>query len=186
LDQTAFLAVNGFRAPWADLFFFWISQKWVWIPVYAWVGWLFYRREGWRGLLYYGFLTGVAILLADQAASGLLKPWVARPRPCHDPALDGLVNIVQGKCGGPYGFASSHASNFFALATLFGTWLGLSNMGKMSLFLVAGLVAYSRVYLGVHYPGDVLVGAILGVLSAILVIWLARKSQGWLKLETKV
>lgn len=182
-DHDLFLAINGWHAPWADFFFYWISEKWVWIPVYAVVGFFFYKKHGWKGLLFLGALAGLCILLADQSASGLLKPWVGRLRPCHEPSLEGMIHAVKKHCGGQYGFASSHAANFFALAVYFGHSLNLKAWGKWILLLVAVLVAYSRVYLGVHYPGDVLMGAALGILSAKLVIALGKRAQGWLNLD---
>lgn len=166
--------------------FYWLSQKWVWLPVYIVIAWFLYRRGGWKGLLFMAGLVGLGILLADQAASGLLKPLVARPRPCHEPVLEAVVHLVRGKCGGPYGFASSHAANFFAMAVLFAQFLRLPYWGRFGALFLASMVAYSRIYLGVHYPGDVVVGAMLGLVSAIVVIWLGRKMQGWLKLETMV
>ena len=115
---------------------------------------------------------GLLITLADQSASGFFKPFFERLRPCHNPEIEHLVHTIK-RCGGQYGFASSHASNTFAL----GTFLFLVYRNKWSkLMLVwAAVVSYSRIYAGVHYPGDILVGAILGVLSAFIVYGLYRK-----------
>lgn len=112
-------------------------------------------------------LIGVAltILLADQITSTIMKPYFARLRPSHEPTLEGLLHIVNGYKGGLYGFASGHAANTFGTATFFYLlfrnkywWVGL-------LFLWALLVTYTRLYLGVHYPSDILVGGIVGILS---------------------
>ena len=86
-----------------------------------------------------------------------------RLRPCHEPVLDGLVYLVKNKCGGEFGFFSSHASNHFALATFLSSLLGKKiKYFSFLIFLWAALISYSRIYLGVHYPGDVFAGIIVG------------------------
>ncbi|GAB4412247.1 MAG: hypothetical protein OHK0039_18070 [Bacteroidia bacterium] len=162
-DLAVFRAVNGAHSPWLDLVMYTLSLRTVWIPLYLLLAYLLWRRLGWRHTLAVLALAGVAILLSDQTTSGLLKPWVARYRPCRPEAmLPFAVHLVYDKCGGPYGFASSHAANFFALAALLSRVFVRRGMA-VALFAAATLVAYSRVYLGVHYPGDVLAGALVGL-----------------------
>jgi undecaprenyl-diphosphatase len=108
-------------------------------------------------------LGGVAltILLADQFTSGFLKPLMERLRPCHDPRWEGIIHNY-GRCGGLYGFVSSHAANTFGMAV----FLNLKLKGKVKhlgwLYLYAAVVSYTRIYLGVHYPFDIVLGALIG------------------------
>ena len=108
--------------------------------------------------------VGIVITLCDQTASGLLKNIVQRLRPSNEPTLAGLVHLSKAGPGGLYGFVSSHAANVFGLATFL--FFVLDNQFKPLkywLFIWAILVSYSRIYNGVHYPGDIVVGAFIGI-----------------------
>ena len=165
IDRRLFEVLNGLHSPFFDEWMYWVSEKWVWIPLYLLVLYAVWHRLNPRQMLLFALSIGLLVLLTDQLASGLLKPWIGRYRPCRDEAdLDFMVHIVRGHCGGAYGFASSHAANFFGLAVFVAQffrrpWIWATALG------LASLTAYSRVYLGVHYPGDVLVGALIGALA---------------------
>jgi len=124
-----------------------------------------YKERTWGILLSVGLL----ILMTDQFTSGLMKPFFERLRPSHEPALEGMVHILNGHRGGSYGFASSHAANTFGIATFLTCVLKKEKPWITWLFLWAAFISYTRIYLGVHYPGDILVGALIGVLFGWLV-----------------
>lgn len=164
IDQALFLWLNGQHTPWLDPVMSLVSGKWPWAPLYALLCWLFVRRYRWHAVPLL-LCVGLAIALADQITSGFMKPFFERLRPSRDPALEGLVHVVNGYRGGKYGFASSHAANAFALAAAAYWWLRPTDQWVWALWPWAVIVAYSRVYLGVHYPGDIMVGAAIGAMA---------------------
>jgi undecaprenyl-diphosphatase len=174
LDTRLFLFLNHLNAAWLDPVMVFFTERNTWIPFYVLlVGWLIYRF-GWKHGGIMVLVLAVAVALSDQTASAFLKPLTHRLRPCHEPTLQTLIHPVL-PCGGQFGFASSHAANSFALVT--GLWLLLGKQfGWLRwLFLWAALVAYSRIYVGAHYPLDVLAGAGIGVLWASLVVGIFRR-----------
>ena len=143
---------------------YWISFKWTWIPLYALLLFLIIREYKWRSLLILLFIA-ILITLSDQLSVHLFKNTVERLRPCHNPEIMESVHLVKEHCGGLYGFVSSHAANSFALAVFLIGFLGRKfKYFTLLILLWAAIISYSRVYLGVHYPGDIIVGAIFGAL----------------------
>ncbi len=117
--------------------------------------------------------VALVIFLADRVSSGVFKPLFHRFRPSHEPTLEGLVHLVNGYAGGRYGFISSHAANTFGVATFLGLLMRSSRMTTV-LFCWACLSSYSRIYLGVHYPFDILAGATWGCIAGTSVYALHR------------
>lgn len=172
VDIAIFRFLNGLHAEWMDPIMVTLSSKGFWIPGYLLIAFLIWKKWDWKELVIFGLVVGAMVILADQIASGILKPWVAQYRPCRPEAgLEFVVHTVNGKCGGKYGFASSHAANFFTMATLF-SFKFPPKPWPVAFFLLAIIAAYSRIYLGVHYPGDILAGAIIGLMCGRLGIWL--------------
>lgn len=165
-DREIFLYLNGLHAPWLDPVMLLITETLVWLPLYVYLLYLIFKDHSLQGWF---VLIGIAltIVLADQVTSTLMKPYFARLRPSREPSLEALVHIVNGYRGGKFGFASSHAANTFGTATFLFLLFGKRRKWIVGLFLWAALVTYSRIYLGVHYPGDILVGALVGMLAGL-------------------
>ncbi|HMM12228.1 MAG TPA: phosphatase PAP2 family protein [Bacteroidales bacterium] len=167
-DKWLFLFLNGLHHPFLDPVMIFFSKRFGWIPFYALLlaGLIRYKR--WETLQILLF-TVLLIALTDQL-SVWIKFQVARPRPCHNPVIQSLIHLPGGSCGGQFGFVSSHAANTFGLAY----WIikqfrpHIRQIGII-MFVWAGLVSYSRIYLGVHYPGDIIAGALTGLASGWLV-----------------
>ena len=161
-DEQLFLAINGAHSPFFDFIMYWVSQRLPWVPLYALLAGLLVKH--YRKMAFVWIIVAVLVtILSDYTSVHLFKEVFLRLRPCHDPSLAGMVHIVRDHCGGQYGFISSHATNTFALASLMALLLGIKIRYFTPLIIFwASLVAYSRIYLGVHYPGDVIVGAIWG------------------------
>lgn len=141
---------------------FTISAKYTWVPLYLFMLWMFIRDHGRRAAVIFLFAVA-AITISDQLSVHAFKEVFERLRPCKEPDLQGIVHLVKGRCGGMYGFVSSHAANSFNIA-LFSLLIIRRRWYTRSVLIWAAVVSYSRIYLGVHYPGDILGGAALGLL----------------------
>ena len=165
-DKKAFLYFNSMHSPAWDNVMWWVSGNKLWIPLYIILLIIIIYKERPYRFIFTILFVALAVGLSDPI-SVLIKNLVERPRPSHDPEISNLVHIVNNYRGGTYGFVSSHAANFFAVACF------LSNQFKhfrwsVFLFFWATLIVYSRVYLGVHYPMDIICGATLGALVGII------------------
>lgn len=162
IDTGILLALNGLHAPFWDYFMYAFSGKWIWVPMYAAILYVLIRNYSWRQTVGIVVCIGLAILFADQVCATLIRPAVERLRPSNlmNP-ISADVHIVFGYRGGAYGFPSCHAANSFALAAFVAVLFGRKKL-TAAIFAWAALNSYSRLYLGVHYPGDLLVGAAIG------------------------
>lgn len=167
LDAALLLFFNHLNNPLFDFIFYWISYKWLWVPFYGYLAWFLFKRKREHFYLLL-VLVAVLITMSDQISSSIIKDSVMRLRPCHDPLIASEIHTVYGYCGGKYGFVSSHAANSFAIAT-FLIVLFRQRYPALSRVLIiwAATVSFSRIYLGVHYPGDIIGGALLGSILGI-------------------
>lgn len=180
-DTALFLYLNGLHTPPLDVVMYWVTDRLFWVPFYLVIILLVYKHYGLPGF-WLLLAVGLSVSLADQFTSSFMKPYFGRLRPCYNPDIEGLVHVVRG-CGGRHGFASSHASTTFALAT--SLWLFTRGAFRYVwlMFAWAALVSYSRIYVGVHYPVDLAVGAFAGFLIALLVHLLFRLATGRMRYQ---
>jgi undecaprenyl-diphosphatase len=172
-DQDLLLALNSFTSPLFDNFFWVVTSKSIWFPLYAMILYVVFKNQGLKGFVTIIALA-VLVALCDQISTNVFKEGFERLRPSRDPALEGMVDLINGKRGGKFGFVSSHATNSFGLAVFS---LLLFRYRWYSVFILgwALLNSYSRIYMGVHYPGDILGGLILGSLIGWFVYWLYKR-----------
>ena len=174
-DTDLLLAINGWRAEWADYFMYAFSGKLVWIPMYAAILYVIFRNLGWKMALGCIVTVALTITFADQVCATLIRPVACRLRPANlENPISDLVQIVNGYRGGRYGFPSCHAANTFGLA-FFVFYIFRNRLLTTFIMFWAVLTCYSRSYLGVHYPGDLLAGALVGFVGASLCYWLFVK-----------
>ena len=170
IDSKLFLFLNGLHTDWMDKFMVLITDMWAWFPLYilliCWTVKQYGKRCWWVFLA-----IGVVVLCSDQISSHLFKPLFHRLRPCFNKDFEGIIHLPKGLAGGRFGFTSSHAANTFAIAAFVTPVLSKYRPWQaIALFLWAIISSYSRIYIGYHYPGDIIVGSILGLLVGF-VFW---------------
>ena len=182
LDTEILLWINGHHAHWLDVLMWFVSQTSTWLPLYVLMAaFIVWRYRNWKTVLLILVGFGVAVGLSDFTTSGIIKPLVCRLRPTHEPSLDPL-HLVRGYCGGRFGFCSSHAANTMTCALLF-SLVFRNNIAITGLMVWVALVAYSRMYLGAHYPTDIIAGLLIGALFAVSVY---RVLRHWLRVDDGV
>ena len=174
IDTGIFLFFNSMYCGFADRFMQLFSERFIWVPMYATLLFVIIRNYGWRKALFIIAGSALAIAMTDQLCASLIRPVVQRLRPAN-PAnpLSDLVHIVNGYRGGNYGFPSCHAANTFALV---GLMVPLIRNRRFTATVVTWALVncYSRIHLGVHYPGDLLAGGLIGFMIGYLCYYLVR------------
>ncbi|EHJ40782.1 PAP2 family protein [Leyella stercorea DSM 18206] len=172
IDARLLLIVNGAHSPFFDSVMWCISGRWIWVPFYAVLAYLLFRRMSWKRASICLVTIGLIILAADQTCATLIRPEIGRLRPANlNNPLSSFVHVVNGYRGGRCGFPSCHAANTFALA-VFMSLVIRHKWFTVMMFSWAFVVSYSRMYLGVHYFGDLFCGATIGSLFAVLFYYL--------------
>lgn len=173
IDRKLLLFINSWHEPWLDSVMVSLTNGLVWSPLFLIVIGVMIYKFRWQSIAMLLFVA-LVIFLTDRVSSGLIKPWVGRLRPSHEPDLADLLHIVNGYRGGVFSFVSSHAANAFGVATFL--WLILRKNIKWIwvMFIWATIFSYTRIYLGVHYPSDILGGGVLGALIGLLVYKVGR------------
>jgi len=168
LDKLLFLFLNGLGSPSYDSFWLVITNKLLNVFVYFILALYFFKKTNLKYFVFLLLSISILILFTDQFTN-FIKYIISRPRPCHEEDFQEFIRLVKSNCGGAFGYFSGHASNSFALAFFFSRLLS-SELKQLPifLFLFAFLVAYSRVYIGVHYPLDVFSGAVMGSFSGFI------------------
>lgn len=175
IDTSIFLAINGAHSPFFDSFMTLFTGRFIWIPMYAMVLWILFRNRPRVAAVIYLLMLVAAIAITDQFCASVIRPAVERMRPSNPHnALSQFAYIVNEYRGGSYGFPSCHAANSFALASFLSL---LVRRRGFSVFIVswALLNSYSRLYLGVHYPGDLMAGALIGTAAGLLCCFAAGR-----------
>ncbi|WP_281644063.1 phosphatase PAP2 family protein [Bacteroides zoogleoformans] len=178
-DTNVFFFFNRMHNEFFDYFMSTYSGKWVWVPMYAAIWYVMLRNFHWKVILCCVVGLALTIVLADQVCATLIRPCVDRLRPSNpDNPISQMVHVVNNHRGGRCGFPSCHAANTFGLA-FFIFFLYRRRWLTLFIMLWALLTCYSRVYLGVHYPGDLLAGTLVGLAGAYVMYRLFVKVSGY-------
>ena len=163
LDRTVFLSINGLHSPIMDKLMLAASNAWWWMPLFAWLLFVLYKSYPGKSFIWVVLAIIVSITLTDRLSVMAFKDVFMRYRPCHNAEIIDQLHLVKEYCGGQYGFVSSHAANYAGLGTLFYGLLRFQYPKSYLIFIAwVFIIGYSRIYIGVHYPLDVIGGWVLG------------------------
>lgn len=175
LDTQLFLFFNGLNHQFVDPFMAAFSGRWIWVPLYVALAAVVVWRFGWKRGFVIIAMIGIAVGAADYISASIIRPVIQRMRPANlDNPLSDLVHVVRDYRGGRYGFPSCHAANTVALALASSLALRC-RAWTIVIFSWALLQCYSRIYLGVHYPGDLLAGATVGAFTSLVAYFAVKK-----------
>ena len=170
IDREITIIINNLSHDYLDYIMIFLSNKYVWIPLYIYLIFLLWKYDKKNFTINIVICSG-SVIVADFITSSIMKPYFERLRPCQNNSMLDLINIVSG-CGKKFSFASSHASTTFSLATIF---FYITRGDIKLLFLWSLLIGYSRIYLGVHYFLDVIIGFLVGFLTSMVIYRISKK-----------
>jgi len=174
-ETLIFLNMSGRHTIFMDFFMWMTTQTFTWLPAFLTFFYIVIKDKKREALLIIG-VTILLFLLCDQISSSIIKPLVARPRPGRDPAVMDFLQYVNNYRGGAFGFLSSHATNTFGFA-MFSSLIFRHKWYSATAFLWAALCSYSRIYLGVHFPLDIIAGMLLGITIGVFCYWLYGQTK---------
>lgn len=178
-DQELFLKINTvYIHPLLDAVYPWFREGNTWIPLYLFIivlALVNFKQKAFAFILF----AVLTVVLTDQISSSFIKPFFERPRPCRDPILMNQIRMLLNGCSGGYSFTSSHATNHFGFAVYIYLTLGnIIGKWKYAFLVWAAVIAYGQVYVGVHYPLDIICGALLGVTIGFIIAYFHNKTSG--------
>lgn len=171
MDEQIFFLINGAHNAYWDQYMWLVSDKMVWVPLYVALLYAVWRNYSWRGMLMMLAMVGIGMLFTDSLNANFIRPWIGRLRPCDpDNPISPLVHLVNNKRAVSFGCPSAHSANIWLLTYLILHWFR-ERWTAIAMVVVALLVCYSRLYLGQHYPVDILGGFILARLVVAVLDW---------------
>ena len=177
MDEQLFFLINARHTEYFDAFMWMMSQKTVWIPLYASLLYVVWRNYSWRGVLTVLLVFGIGMLFTDWGNAHISRPWIGRLRPSNpDNPIAPMVHIVYGRHGNGCGMPSAHSANMWLLTFVISHWLR-SRWTYVSMTILTLIICYSRVYLGFHYPGDIFGGFVLACLVTLGLSYVFRKNM---------
>jgi undecaprenyl-diphosphatase len=177
LDRSLFLVINSWHSEWINPLMTLFSGQIIWLPLIILALWIVYKQLGVKGLSLFFLFLILTIIASDVSSSYIVKNSFNRLRPCREIDLKPFIYNFGQKCGGKFGFVSSHAANSVALVLFTLRIIPFKSYSCYLLWLLPLLVSYSRIYLGVHYPADVIAGALIGVFWSFIFSWIFKRTN---------
>ena len=179
IDRNLFLIINSWHSAWLNPLMVFFSSQVVWLPLIALILVMAFKQLERKSFYIFLLFLVLTIIASDTTSSYVLKNIVQRMRPCRVPELKAIMNHFGQKCGGRFGFVSSHAANSISILVFSHLALKVKSLKFHWLWLLPMIVCFSRVYLGVHYPGDILGGLIVGTTWAVILAGFFRSHESW-------